>query len=82
MLRMKNTPKTAEAANALAGTRWAIGNDERIITRVENAEISKYDNVTVFADIYWRKPDGKERSTPTALTQFRTWLNKAEQVDY
>jgi len=81
MPRMKNTPKTVEAANALTGTRWAIGNDERIITRVENAEISKYDNITVFADIYWCKPGGKERSTPTPLIRFRTWLNKAKKVD-
>lgn len=76
---MKNTPQTAEAALSLAGTTWAVGDDIRIITRVENAQLSKWDNKTIFADIYWRKPSGNERKKPTELTRFRTWLNKAKQ---
>lgn len=80
MPRMQNTPQTPEAALSLAGTTWAIGDDIRVITRVENATFSEWDGKTVFADIYWSKPGGKERAKPTELTRFRTWLNKAKQL--
>lgn len=80
MARMKNTPQTVSAAKSLAGTTWAIGDNFREIVRVENAELSRYDNSTIMADIFWRKPGAQERKDPTPLTTFRTWLNKAELV--
>ena len=77
---MKNTPQTVAAAESLAGTSWEVNGDVREIIRVENAELSTYDRSTIMADIFWRKPGGKERSNPTPLTTFRTWLNKASQI--
>ena len=80
MTRMKNTPQTVSAAESLAGTTWEVQGDVREITRVKNAELSPYDRSTILADIFWRKPGGKERANPTPLTTFRTWLNKASQI--
>ncbi|HBC3900641.1 MULTISPECIES: hypothetical protein [Vibrio harveyi group] len=74
---MSNTPKTVNEALSLAGKTWSIGEDVREITRIENAQVSQYDRRTVMADVYWRKPGGKERIKPTPLTTFTTWLNKA-----
>lgn len=81
MARMQNTPKTTADANSLVGTVWSIGDDEREITRVENVKVSEYDHTTIMADVYWRKPGGKERTKPTPLTTFRTWLNKATKQE-
>ncbi|EKO3607098.1 hypothetical protein M6C35_002006 [Vibrio metschnikovii] len=81
MARMQNTPKTIADANSLVGTVWGIGDDKREITRVENVKVSVYDHNTLMADIYWCKPGGKERSKPTPLTTFRTWLNKATKQE-
>jgi hypothetical protein len=78
---MSNTPQTVAAAQSLAGMTWAIDEDVREITRIENAQVSQYDRRTVMADVYWRKPGGKERSKSTPLTTFRTWLNKATPVN-
>ncbi len=77
-MRENNTPNTVSAALSLAGTSWSYGEQVREIVKVENAQISKYDNRTILADIYWRKPGGQVRSNPTPLTTFRTWLNKAK----
>lgn len=77
---MKNTPLTIEDANALTGTSWALGDERREITRIEGAEVSPYDHRTILANVFWRKPGGKERTKPTPLTTFRTWLNKASRL--
>ena len=81
MPRLQNTPKTVVTAKALAGTCWKVGDEVREIVRIENAELSQYDNTTVLADVFWKKQGGNVRKTPTALTRFRTWLNKASQIE-
>ena len=83
--RMMNTPKTVEEAIALEGTLWQSENDVREIANVESATISQYDKRTVLADVYWRKKRkdgsfGPVRKTPTPMTTFRTWLNKAVKI--
>lgn len=81
MADRNNAPQTTSAALSLAGTIWKLNGNHREIIRIENASISRYDNRTVLAEVYWRNLGGKERRNPTQLTTFRTWLNKATFVE-
>jgi hypothetical protein len=72
---MNNNPQTTAEIEALAGTTWAQDDNLREITRVENIEAGGK------ANIYWRKPGGKERANPTSLATFKTWLGKATLIE-
>ena len=82
MTKNKNTPTTVSEATALGNTMWEFNGERREIIRVEGAVLSQYDHRTVLADVYWRKEGEKERSKPTPLTTFRTWLNKAKLISH
>lgn len=78
---MNNNPQSISELKALAGTTWAQGDSAREVTRIENVETDSDNTKIVSAEVYWRKPGGKERSNPTSIATFRTWLAKATLVD-
>lgn len=68
--------RTVEDANALVGMKFGEGKDAREVTRVVGARRS-FD--AIVADVYWRRPGGKERSIPVYLPSFIAWARGAEK---
>lgn len=68
--------ETIEDVQALVGQTLGAGNDQRVITRIENLRISSWRG-NLLGTVYWKRPGGKERSIGKSLQNYLAWARKA-----
>lgn len=63
----------------LEGTFWLDSKDQarEIVEVADLRRIGK----TVSANVYWKRPGGKQRSQPSWYPYFKEWLEKATEIN-
>lgn len=69
--------KTVADAEALIGQTLGSGNDQRVITRINDLRLGSRGRI--YGYVHWKRPGGKERSIGKLLSEYIAWARKAQQ---